>query len=150
MTARSRWRLRPPPAVEEEAGWRESQSAVSSCSTASSARDQAGYVSMDVPFLSATMDRGKDYFLTTNQGVPHISLVFREMWDSTGLRFNSFEGVRAGHQGSRFPHLAKNERDMGHPLVRGQDRVWTGGCCQQQARAIRIATLLMLSPWVYV
>ena len=30
--------------------------------------------------------------------------------------------------GSRgLPHLAKNERDMGHPLIRGRDRNWTGG-----------------------
>ena len=31
--------------------------------------------------------------------------------------------------GSRgLPHLAKNERDMGHPLIRGRDRNWTGKC----------------------
>jgi len=49
--------------------------------------------------------------LTTGHWVPHISLVFREMWDTTvlipgPLVFNTnLEGWRSG-----IPHLAKNER----------------------------------------
>jgi hypothetical protein len=50
--------------------------------------------------------------------VAHISLVFREMWDSTAvdrevLRMNrESEGKSSG-----IPHLAKNERDVGHPSL---------------------------------
>jgi len=59
---------------------------------------------------------------THNCRVPHISLVFREMWDTTGLSLNrrlviKLEGRRGG-----IPHLAKNERDMGHPAIVGRDR----------------------------
>jgi hypothetical protein len=48
--------------------------------------------------------------------VPHISLVFREMWDTPDVdrqvhRLNrESEGKSSG-----IPHLAKNERDVGHP-----------------------------------
>ena len=53
--------------------------------------------------------------LAKNQGVAHISLVFREMWDSRTLmvgarRMHDFQVWRCG-----IPYLAKNERDMGHP-----------------------------------
>ncbi len=47
--------------------------------------------------------------------VPHISLVFREMWDTTNLNNSAYEAenFRVGRRG--IPHLAKNERDVGHP-----------------------------------
>ena len=50
--------------------------------------------------------------------MPHISLVFREIWDTTDVdrkvhRMNvSSEGRCSG-----IPHLAINERDMGHPAL---------------------------------
>jgi hypothetical protein len=53
--------------------------------------------------------------------VPHISLVFREMWDTTDVdrsvhRMNrESEGRCIG-----IPHLAKNQRDMGHPAAVGE------------------------------
>jgi len=54
--------------------------------------------------------------------VPHISLVSREMWDSANLNpALSKDSLRIGlcktQQGklSGIPHLAKNERDVGHP-----------------------------------
>ena len=49
--------------------------------------------------------------------VPHISLVFREMWDTTALlplTFESTSELRVDVCG--IPHLAKNERDVGHPI----------------------------------
>jgi hypothetical protein len=59
--------------------------------------------------------------------VPHISLVFREMWDSTNLdqRYQWVRRCRVERGG--IPHLAKNERDMGHPELRGQVRVLHSG-----------------------
>jgi hypothetical protein len=48
--------------------------------------------------------------------VPHISLVFREMWDTTNLNLNCSLGAENWRvERSGLPHLAKNERDMGHP-----------------------------------
>jgi hypothetical protein len=48
--------------------------------------------------------------------VPHISLVFREMWDTTALGPEIFSGAdRLDVEVRGIPHLAKNERDMGHP-----------------------------------
>ncbi len=54
------------------------------------------------------------------QEIRGISLVFREMWVTTAL--NPQVLVLNGHstiETCRIPHLAKNERDMGHP----------GRCC---------------------
>jgi hypothetical protein len=58
--------------------------------------------------------------------VPHISLVFCEMWDTADLdlHFSTLQGLPIDSRG--IPHLAKNERDMGHPLIRGRDGNWTG------------------------
>jgi hypothetical protein len=54
--------------------------------------------------------------------VPHISLVFREMWDTTNL--NVFPAFGNKHvERSGIPHLAKNERDMGHPTLCGREKV---------------------------
>ena len=48
--------------------------------------------------------------------MPHISLVFREMWDTTDVD-RSVHRMNRKSEGrcSGIPHLAKNERDMGHP-----------------------------------
>jgi hypothetical protein len=48
------------------------------------------------------------------------------MWDTTAADLHSLalQGLPIEHRG--IPHLAKNERDMGHPLIRGRDRNWTG------------------------
>jgi hypothetical protein len=68
---------------------------------------------------------------TTNHRVPHISLVFGEMWDTTAAdrHFSALQELPIEVCG--IPHLAKNERDMGHPMIRGRDRNWTGrfSCC---------------------
>ena len=47
--------------------------------------------------------------------VPHISLVFREMWDTTKVRFWPLHPEPIPVKSSGIPHLAKNERDVGHP-----------------------------------
>ena len=55
--------------------------------------------------------------------VPHISLVFREMWDSTALRPQFSASTQKKVEIRGIPHLAKHKRDMGHPLSwQGQDR----------------------------
>src|ERR1700678_3085002 len=57
-----------------------------------------------------------------NRGVPHISLVFREMWETTALHVPlSKVGKKVKVHG--LPHLAKNERDMGHPTILGRERI---------------------------
>src|SRR5579863_337154 len=46
----------------------------------------------------------------------HFSLVFREMWDTADLNVfprRALKSFRVQHCG--IPHLAKNERDVGHP-----------------------------------
>jgi hypothetical protein len=55
-----------------------------------------------------------------------ISRSFCEMWDTTAadLDFSAFRELPIEIRG--IPHLAKNERDMGHPMIRGRDRNWTG------------------------
>ena len=50
--------------------------------------------------------------------VPHISLVFCEMWVTATLRpevFRAPTGYDIEVRG--IPHLAKNERDVGHPAL---------------------------------
>ena len=58
---------------------------------------------MRVPWLA---DEGR---------VPHISLVFREMWDSTAADRHVFRLLATNVKVRGIPHLAKNERDVGHP-----------------------------------
>jgi hypothetical protein len=41
----------------------------------------------------------------------HISLVFREMWDSANLNGFVYGAQNWGFSGRGIPHLAKNERD---------------------------------------
>src|ERR1700722_13560668 len=58
-----------------------------------------------------------------NARVPHISLVFREMWDTTDFDRSLHRTKRESEgRSSGIPHLAKNERDVGHPSFRGEDR----------------------------
>ena len=48
--------------------------------------------------------------------VPHISLVFREMWDTTTPSLQlSIQPMHLAVNLGGIPHLAKNERDVGHP-----------------------------------
>ena len=48
--------------------------------------------------------------------VPHISLVFREIWDTTDVDRSVLQMTRELEgRCSGIPHLAKNERDVGHP-----------------------------------
>jgi hypothetical protein len=64
---------------------------------------------------------GPCFVPSAERGVPHISLVFREMWDTTNL--NPFFGLRKKHvERCGIPHLAKNQRDMGHPTPCGRER----------------------------
>ncbi len=59
--------------------------------------------------------------------VPHISLVFREMWDSTAVHRPLSTGNRSCRmvlytthtkgEVRGIPHLAKYERDVGHPSL---------------------------------
>jgi len=51
----------------------------------------------------------------TNQRVPHISLVFREMWDTQTFMFLAGRAENRPVERRGIPHLAKNERDVGHP-----------------------------------
>jgi hypothetical protein len=57
-----------------------------------------------------------------NGRVPHISLVFREMWDTADLNILCQLGFRSrGLNSCGIPHLATNERDVG-PI-----RLWSVG-----------------------
>ncbi len=58
-------------------------------------------------------------FPATDQRVPHISLVFREMWETRTFMFLAGRAEKPPVKRRGLPHLAKNERDMGHPLLRG-------------------------------
>ena len=44
------------------------------------------------------------------------------MWEPRSLHRQVSHRTCSEPQGSRLPHLAKNERDMGHPSVRGRER----------------------------
>src|ERR1700689_2607132 len=52
--------------------------------------------------------------------VPHISLVFREIWDSTELYRPLSTVQELQWKICGIPHLAKNEREMGHPSLVGR------------------------------
>jgi hypothetical protein len=55
------------------------------------------------------------------QEIRGISLVFREIWDTTALHvLLSKVGKKVKVRG--IPHLAKNERDMGHPTLCGREK----------------------------
>jgi hypothetical protein len=64
----------------------------------------------------------EDSYLPAELGVPHISLVFREMWDTTALNSAPSNPLISLVEIRGIPHLAKNERDVGHPELRGQIR----------------------------
>jgi hypothetical protein len=68
-------------------------------------------------FLNESRTRGRG--LVPRTGNPGISLVFREMWDSTALSLWLSIHPHLAVKICGIPHLAKNERDVGHPsLVR--------------------------------
>jgi hypothetical protein len=48
------------------------------------------------------------------------------MWETTDLDWQFLESRKMSIGSRGIPHLAKNERDMGHPMIRGRDRNWTG------------------------
>ncbi len=58
--------------------------------------------------------------------VPHISLVFREMWDTAAADLHPSALQRLPIEVRGIPHLAKNERDVGHPLIGGTMNPSTG------------------------
>ena len=79
-------------------------------------------------------------FSFPNQGrVPHISLVFREMWDATDLDRQAHRMDRKLEgKSSGIPYLAKNERDMGHPsLVREPGLALVGTSRAAEGNGIR-------------
>ncbi len=47
--------------------------------------------------------------------MPHISLVFREIWDTTALHRQLSSLLAKLHQGSRPPTSREKRGDMGHP-----------------------------------
>ena len=55
------------------------------------------------------------------QEIRGISLVFREMWDTTNLDLFSDLGKKHVER-CGIPYLAKNERDMGHPTLCGREK----------------------------
>src|ERR1700677_5077522 len=64
----------------------------------------------------------------TSRRVPHISLVFREMWDTTDVDREVHRVNRESKgKSSSIPHLAKNERDVGHPSFVGELEVYLCG-----------------------
>ncbi len=59
---------------------------------------------------------GRGLWLPDEGRVPHISLVFREMWDTANVDRSVHRTNRNSEEWcSGIPHLAKNERDVGHP-----------------------------------
>jgi hypothetical protein len=71
---------------------------------------------------------------------PHISLVFREMWDTTDVDRQVHQVNRESEGKTRgLPHPAKNERDMGHPSFAREPRGQSGEAQPVQAHARTIA-----------
>jgi hypothetical protein len=58
--------------------------------------------------------------LTTTLRVPHITLVFRGMWDTTAPTLSLRLDDSSSGERTVVSHTAKNKRDMGHPK-----------CCRQ-------------------
>jgi hypothetical protein len=61
------------------------------------------------------------FFPSKKRGVPHISLVFREMWETTAFHV-PLSNVEKKFKVRGLPYLAKNERDMGHPTLLGREK----------------------------
>ena len=75
-----------------------------------------GVDELHAAFLDESRTRG--CCLVPRTGNLGISLVFREMWDSTDVDRSVHRMNRKSEgKSSHIPHLAKNERDMGHPSV---------------------------------
>ena len=66
-------------------------------------------------FRACVRTRGRKISSCHRSWVPHISLVFREMWDTTAADLHSLRVQIMPIEVRGIPHLAKNERDMGHP-----------------------------------
>ena len=59
--------------------------------------------------------------LPAKKGVPHISLVFREMWDTTALNLKVFCAI---HRTSRFAvsHISRETSEIWGTRVRGRGK----------------------------
>src|ERR1700679_2989727 len=86
------------------------------------------------------LEAGGHPLLSTERGVPHISLVFREMWDTTALHVPLFK-VGKKVKFRSLPHLAKNERDMGHPTIPRRERE-NPTLCGREKDIIRIISMI--------
>jgi hypothetical protein len=72
-----------------------------------------GVDELHAAFLNESRTRGR--CLVPRTGNPGISLVFREMWDTTDVDRKVRRTNRESEgKSSGIPYLAKNERDMGH------------------------------------
>jgi hypothetical protein len=69
----------------------------------------------------------------------HISLVFREMWDSTALSlWLLIHPMHLAVNIGGIPYLAKNERDMGHPsFARERELSHPARLCRLTATLLR-------------
>ena len=77
-----------------------------------------GVDELHAAFLNESRTRGR--FLGPRTGNPGISLVFREMWDTTAVSlWLQIHPMHLTINLGGIPHLAKNERDMGHVLRQG-------------------------------
>jgi hypothetical protein len=95
-----------------------------------------------------------DFIITSIEGwhpcpchharVPHISLVFREMWDTTDLNPRGFAANEQTNsvEVRGIPHLAKNERDVGHPSVVAGTELFLQDGLDQVARFVYIDPVL--------
>src|ERR1700685_1854139 len=64
---------------------------------------------------------GRDFLPPRTEGCPHISLVFREMWDTTDVDRSVCRITRESEgESNGIPHLAKNERDTRISCTRHQ------------------------------
>ena len=74
-----------------------------------------GVDELHAAFLDESRTRGR--CLVPRTGNPGISLVFREVWDTTDVSHClSIHPIYLAVNIGGIPHLAKNERDMG-PVV---------------------------------
>src|SRR6202453_4135961 len=101
---------------------------------------------MAPPPMTGWVSRSESPWFPDEGRVAHISLVFREMWDTTALSLRlSINPIHLAVNIGGIPHLAKNQRDVGHPsFVRERERaglafhelfvvdheLWIGACSQ--------------------
>jgi hypothetical protein len=88
-----------------------------------------GFRTLHAPFLKERRTRGP--VQRSVQEIRGISLVFREMWDTADLNVFFLSGFKKFPVwGCGIPHLAKNERDVGHPSLAVRTKVsrrWVAG-----------------------